>query len=122
MRRSWIPCIAIATGVMLVTPATATLRTRYPDSASLRPAGPPPRAPLEGHRYRHPSGVELRYDTGLGAYVVSDAHSLYFFSGLFLRHRSGVWESSESLRGPWLASRVEWIPLPLRVLHAANEP
>lgn len=120
MRLGWVLALAWVT---LVTPATAAWRAHPPAATSLlRPIGPPPRAPLQGQRHRHASGVELRYDAALGAYVVPDAPALYFFGGLFLRHRRGVWQSSEGLRGPWRASRAEWIPLALRALHYAQEP
>ena len=31
--------------------------------------GPPPHAPAHGYRHKHQHGVELEYDSGIGAYI-----------------------------------------------------
>jgi hypothetical protein len=114
-------CAALVISVAPCTGEAALRSERAALFALARPDAPPPRAPYHGHRHRHRSGVELRFDAELGAYVVPDAHALYYFAGAFARIHEGVWQASDSLDGPWRPLRAEWIPYPLRAMHYANE-
>lgn len=64
--------------------------------------GPPPHAPAHGYRYKHQHGVELRYDAGLGVYVVVEIPGMYFNDGLYIQWSSdGYWEVGYHYNGPW---------------------
>jgi hypothetical protein len=83
----------------------------------VRQPGPPPHAPAHGYRRKHPSGPELRYDAGLGVYVVVGQTEVYFHDGWFIRVRSGAFEISAALAGPWRPGDASSIPPGLRAKH-----
>lgn len=80
-----------------------------PVVTSDRGHGPPPHAPAHGYRRKHPDAhhgdVELVFDSGLGVYVVVGFPSHYWLDGTYYRERSGSFEISASIDGPWTASR-----------------
>ena len=76
----------------------------YDSGAALaqgRGHGPPPHAPAHGYRHKHPSGAELIFDIGIGAYLVVGLVDLFFRDGRFYRFRNGSWTASAGLGGPW---------------------
>jgi len=76
--------------------------------------GPPPHAPAHGYRYKHQQGVELRYDAGLGVYVVIEIPDMYFNDGLYIRwSTSGYWEVGHHYKGPWRAAAANEVPYTL---------
>ena len=81
---------------------------------AMRKPGPPPHAPAHGYRAKHESGRDLRYDEGLGVYVVLGATDIYFDDGWFIRIRDGGWEFSASFDGPWEIRTAEAVPDKLR--------
>jgi hypothetical protein len=83
--------------------------------------GPPAHAPAHGYRRKHQNGAELRYDTGLGVYVVVGHTEVYFHDGLFVRIRSGVWQVSAKIGGPWQPRDTGWVPPGLRSKHHAKK-
>ena len=74
--------------------------------------GPPPHAPAHGYRHKHQQGVELRFDSGLGVYVVIEIPDMYFNDGLYIRwsDRGGYWAVSPHYRGPWRIAAPNEIP------------
>lgn len=82
--------------------------------------GPPSHAPAHGHRRKHESGVELRFDSRLDVYVVLGHTDLYFHDGAFIRFRNGTWQVSASLGGPWEYKPAGWVPPGLRAKHHAR--
>jgi hypothetical protein len=65
--------------------------------------------------------VELRFDSRLAVYVVVDRTDVYFHDGWFIRIRSGIWEVSATLGGPWKAKTADWVPPGLRSKHHAKK-
>jgi hypothetical protein len=88
----------------------------------VRQAGPPPHAPAHGYRHKHQGGVELRFDSHLDVYVVVGHTDVYFHDGWFVRIRSGIWQVSATLAGPWEPKAAEWVPPGLRKKHHAKKP
>lgn len=85
--------------------------------------GPPPHAPAHGHRRKHARGhreAELRFDSGLGVYVVIGHPGIYVHDGWYVRFDSGSWLVSASLEGPWKPRRSSWVPPGLREKHHAK--
>jgi hypothetical protein len=71
--------------------------------------GPPPHAPAHGYRSHH-QGAELRFDRTLGVYVVAGYADHFYVDGRFLRLRTGRWETSPRLDGPWRAVSARSLP------------
>jgi hypothetical protein len=88
----------------------------------IRQAGPPPHAPAHGYRHKHRSGAELRYHSGLDVYVVAGHTDVYFHDGWFVRIRSGIWQVSATLAGPWEPKTADWVPPGLRAKHHTKKP
>jgi hypothetical protein len=84
--------------------------------------GPPSHAPAHGYHRKHQSGAELRFDSRLGVYIVVGHTDVYFHDGWFLRVRSGVWEVSATLGGPWKPKSAEWVPPGLHSKPHAKKP
>lgn len=95
---------------------------RHGEPVVARQAGPPPHAPAHGYRHKHQSGAELRFDSDLGVYLVVGQTDVYFYDGLFVRVRSGMWQVSATLAGPWEPKAAEWVPPGLRAKHHAKKP
>ncbi len=89
---------------------------------AVRKSGPPSHAPAHGHRHKHRSGAEFRFDSHLGVYIVEGKADIYFHDGWFVRIRSGIWEVSATLDGRWQARSAEWVPPGLRSKHHAKKP
>ena len=83
--------------------------------------GPPSHAPAHGHRRKHQSGAELRFDPSLDVYIVIDHNDVYFHDGWFLRIHSGIWQVSATLGGPWEPTVAERVPRGLRTKHHAKK-
>ena len=79
---------------------------------------PPPHAPAHGYRHHHPAdGMELAFDSELGAYVVIDLPLHYYRNGLYLRFDEGRWLASAHLDGPWKVYSQSELPPGLRAKH-----
>jgi hypothetical protein len=101
---------------------TAVVAPRPIEPVVVRQPGPPPHAPAHGYRRKHPSGAELRFEASLGVYVVVGQTEVYFHDGWFIRIRSGAWQVSAALEGPWKPRDVASIPAGLRAKHHAKKP
>ncbi len=99
----------------LVVPRRAIFETRVPA------VGPPPHAPAHGHRDKHPTGVELVFDSQLGVYLVVGHPHYYFSSGRYLRIREGVWQVSGHIERGWKRTPTEKVPKKLRSKHAKRK-
>ena len=114
--RRW--SVGILAGVALVSlmggciydhhhPATSS-------SARAGKGGPPPWAPAHGYRHQNREGVELRFDSGLGVYVVVGHGGHYFYGDRYFRQFGGDWRVSVSIDGPWAAVQVDAVPPGIR--------
>ncbi len=73
-----------------------------PGPPAVRHPGPPPHAPAHGYRHKHHHhGVELVFDTHLGAYVVVGLEDHFFHRDHFYRLAHGFWYRSARLDGHW---------------------
>lgn len=86
------------------------------------PPGPPPHAPAHGHRWRHPSGVVLMYDSGLGVYVVVGRPSYYFWDGSFYWLSGDVWYLSPRIDRDWRPAGPRAVPPGLVRRHPGKGP
>ena len=94
-----------------------------PSGPVVHQPGPPPHAPAHGYRRKHAqSGAEMQFDSQLGVYVVLGQTELYFSDGFFIRIRSGVWEFSASMNGPWEVRAAASVPPGLRSKKHAKKP
>jgi hypothetical protein len=75
--------------------------------------GPPPHAPAHGYRAKH-HHHDLRYDAGLGVYVVLGYDDHFFLDDLYFRYRSGHWQASASLDDGWRDCDENRVPSNLR--------
>jgi hypothetical protein len=98
----------------------STPRTSEP--VAVHQTGPPSHAPAHGYRRKHQSGAELQFDSHLEVYIVLGRTDVYFHDGWFIRIRSGIWQVSASLEGPWHTKDAEWVPPGLRSKHHAKKP
>lgn len=87
-------------------------------SPSARSASP---RSAHGYRHKHHDGVDLRYDTKLGLYVVIGHRDTWFVDDLYLRWTKGAWQSSVRIGGNWAAMSVEKIPESLRHAKAKKQ-
>ena len=77
--------------------------------------GPPPHAPAHGYRHKHQHGVELEYDSGIGAYIVVELPGTYFHNGLYIRvSSSGHWVVAARFDGPWRVAVESDVPPKLK--------
>ncbi len=98
------------------------LAPRASQPVVVRKSGPPSHAPAHGYRHKHQTGEEFRFDSHLGVYVVEGNTDIYFHDGWFVRIRSGIWQVSATLGGPWEHRSAEWVPPGLRSKHHAKKP
>ena len=98
------------------------LAPRPSEPAVISQPGPPSHAPAHGYRRKHQSGAELRFDSSLDVYIVVGLTDVYFHDGSFIRIRSGIWQVSATLDGPWKPRAAEWVPPGLRSKHHAKKP
>ena len=82
--------------------------------------GPPPHAPAHGYRHKHPDGVVLVYDSGLGVYAVSGHAGVYFYEGVYYRTHHGVWESTNHFHGNWRKASAKGLPPGLQEKQVAK--
>jgi hypothetical protein len=91
------------------------------DDTSAHAPALPPWAPAHGHRHKHREGIELRYDAGLGVYLVVGHPGHYFRGELFFQQVRGTWTASTGIEGPWWTVAVEDVPLGLRRTEAKRK-
>ena len=94
--------------------------TRPDEPVVVNRPGPPAHAPAHGHRRKHQTGVELRFDSQLNVYTVVGHTDIYFHDGWFIRIRGDTWQVSATFDGPWEIRAAEWIPPGLRSKHHAK--
>jgi len=113
-------CPSILLGCATVKETGATVR--IPPSGKVkakdREHGPPPHAPAHGYRHKHPHGVELEFDSGLGVYVVLQIPGVYFLNDLYIRLSDGEWEVAINFNGPWRIAKDKEIPFTLKKAKA----
>ena len=104
----------VLTGCVAVSGRPA-LQTRVPT------VGPPPHAPAHGYRHKQPTGVELVFDSRIGAYLVVGRPHHYFSGGRYLRIRAGVWQVSGHIERGWTRTLIEKVPKGLRNKRAKSK-
>jgi hypothetical protein len=82
---------------------------------------PPPHAPAHGHRYRHNHGVDLVFDSGIGAYIVLGFDDLFFFNNNYMRFYDGSWHHADRHDGRWLRTKDRHVPQKLRKARKHNK-
>ncbi len=75
---------------------------------------PPPRAPRHGHRHSHQHGVDLIFDSGIGAYIALGFDDLFFFDNHYMRFYDGYWHSADRHDGRWRRANDRHVPHKLR--------
>lgn len=125
-RSSLFRTLVASLPVIFVTSGLVGCRTvvlgGHPSGPVVHEPGPPPHAPAHGRRARGGGHgeAELRFDSGLGVYVVIGHPGIYVHDGWYLRFHSGRWLVSASLDGPWKMRRASWVPPGLRAKHAKH--
>jgi len=72
--------------------------------------GPPPHAPAHGYRHKHSDGVDLKFISDRGVYIVIDFEDHYFHGDHFYRNKNGKWRKSKHIAGPWLEAQSNILP------------
>lgn len=72
--------------------------------------GPPPHAPAHGHRWHHPYGLDLVFDSGLGVYVVVGARDAFYYRDHFYRIYGGYWQASPRFDAGWKVIPTRSLP------------
>ena len=96
--------------------AAACVYDPYPDDG-----GPPRNAPAHGPSYRHPDGVDLSYDQGLGVYVVVGRPNYYYWDRQYFRYYGDRWQRSARLEGRWSDSDIRSLPPGLQRHNRGSE-
>jgi len=76
--------------------------------------GPPPYAPAHGYRHKNPDGVELRFNSDLGVYIVVDMPNVYYYNGLYLRLSGDRWQATSDLKHSWHDEQESRVPYQLK--------
>ncbi|MBC8208216.1 MAG: hypothetical protein H8E79_03480 [Desulfobulbaceae bacterium] len=88
---------------------------RYVKQKPYKKQGPPPHAPAHGYRQKHHHGVDLKFDAGLGAYLVVKFPGIYFHNGLYSRiSPKGAWLVAPRFDGPWRVAVKGDVPQKLK--------
>jgi hypothetical protein len=104
------PLVATLLGCAIALAGCVTVH-EHPQVESARAPGPPPWAPAHGYRAKHPQGPELRFDAGLGVYVVVGQPELYFYGEHYFRFVTAHWERCGDWRKPhWTTVDVALVP------------
>ena len=124
MRTPMIGLIVFALAVASMTfwgcSGSVGVRTTTPVVVESKAPGPPPHAPAHGYRHKHPDGVVLVYDSGLGLYAVSGHADVYFYEGTYYRAHHGVWESTKHFNGNWQKTSSKSLPAGLQEKQVAK--
>ena len=104
----------VVVGVIAVLGCTRTVdfsKAPPPEGKALADkSGPPPHAPAHGYRHKHPDGVVLVYEAGIGVYFVSGYTDIYYHKQWFYRLHRHSWHSSRHVDGPWQRTIVKHVP------------
>ncbi len=84
-------------------------------------AGPPPHAPAHGYRHKHPDGVQLVFDSGIGVYVVAGYTEHYFYKDKYYRWSKNSWQVSSHIGKGWAPVSEKSIPPGLRKTHVCKK-
>jgi hypothetical protein len=85
-----------------------------------RSGSPKPRSLIHGYRHKHPDGVVLVYDSGIGLYAVSGHAGVYFYEGSYYRANHDGWESTKHFQGNWKKTSSKSLPPGLQTKQAAR--
>ncbi len=72
--------------------------------------GPPPHAPAHGYRAKTPQGVDVVFDTQIGAYVVVSLPGNYWLDDRYYRKGDSGWVVSANVEGPWASCPFDSLP------------
>ena len=110
-----VGCAELDTSVHI--PSGAGVKTKH------HKHGPPPHAPAHGYRYKHEHGVVLKYDSGLGVYIVVELPGTYYHDRLYIRPSSNrKWEVAAYFNGPWRIAVKGEVPPKLKKSKGKGHP
>lgn len=108
--------LLLVTGCVATTPGVR-ISTGSQEVKKNQGHGPPPHAPAHGYRAKH-NGHDMKFDTGLGVYVVVDIPETYFANNLYIRMGSdGRWMVSNELDRGWRTAINHEVPYKLKEKH-----
>jgi len=114
--RSILHCgLLLVAATSMVGCASGQATQSSPDSSAVQRATKAPQTtPGDEGRLVTNQGVELRFDSELGVYVVVGESNLYYLSGVFYRLGAEGWAVAIQYDGPWQAVAREKLPPGLR--------
>jgi hypothetical protein len=93
---------------------------KHKSKVKVKKHSPPLKAPAHGYRYKHKHGVDLTYDSGIGAYAVGGKLGVYFHNGLYIRLSKGTWKVTTHFNGTWRSSKDDEVPINLKKVKVAK--
>lgn len=111
MRRTLLAVAGTVAGLALAACVHVAPEAR---PAPSRGHGPPPHAPAHGYRAKTPQGVDVVFDTGIGAYVVVDLPGVYWLDERYYRSGPEGWQVAVRSNGPWTVCADADLPPGLR--------
>ncbi len=115
---------AAVLGLLFTAPGCVQHIHKHRPTPRIVHSGPPPHAPAHGYRHKLAThGLELVFDTELGAYAVVGHPGHFFHAGRYYRRvvsgRNGsVWHVTGSFGRGWKVVRVDRLPASLRLAFA----
>jgi hypothetical protein len=114
MRLEWRGVVGLfllaSTLIVGCAESTATVPVTSPSTGPGRGHGPPPHAPAHGYRAKTHQDIAIRWDSGLGVYVVIDLPSTYYLEGHYYRYDADAWGMSVDIHGSWRAVSEKDLP------------
>ena len=107
----------------LAAPIVAIMLSGISGGFAVVESGPPPYAPANGYRYRHPTDhIVLVYNSGLSVYAVSGYSNCYYSGGTYYRVDGGVWYRTVSISKPtWTVVSYRAIPSGLHKKYKGSD-
>jgi hypothetical protein len=124
MNRTKIVLFAALLSLAIAMPAcrsTAVYRRTSSPEVVAKQTGPPPHAPAHGYRHKHREGVDLVYNSEIGAYLVMGHDHYYFHNDRFYRLTNGSWEVSVEIGGKWRTIPHKKVPPGLQKKYAYHK-
>jgi hypothetical protein len=125
MNRKKISILIVLMLSVCVAFSACRSRVRYSQTGNpqinKKHTGPPPHAPAHGYRHRHSNGVELVYESNIGAYVVVGYTDHYFYRDKYYRFGGASWEVSLNIKKGWEPVSAKKLPPGLRKKHAGKK-
>jgi hypothetical protein len=78
-------------------------------------------SPAHGHHHSRNDGVDLVFDSGIGAYIALGFDDLFFFDNRYMRFYDGYWHYADRYDGRWYRADDRYIPRRLREARRHNK-